>query len=113
METEHCDVLIIGCGPSGSTAAKKVAENGHDVIGVDNFSRYGKKDIERDYKFLQSDLTDREAVNKVCNECAFLTLFEFSCENLFCVCWKIIVFLLLILREFYFCCQCHIFFLFL
>jgi len=42
LETEHCDVLIIGCGPSGSTAAKKVADNGYDVLIIEKKQNIGE-----------------------------------------------------------------------
>jgi len=38
---------------------------GHEVIGVDNFARYGVIDRERNYKFIRGDLTDMEFVDKI------------------------------------------------
>jgi UDP-glucose 4-epimerase len=40
-------------------------KNGHSVIGVDNFARYGETQRERNYKFIRGDLTDQNFVDKV------------------------------------------------
>ena len=39
--------------------------NGHTVIGVDNFARYGEIDRDRDYEFVRGDLTDGDVVDNV------------------------------------------------
>ena len=39
--------------------------NGHTVIGVDNFARYGEIDRDRDYEFVRGDLTDGDFVDNV------------------------------------------------
>jgi UDP-glucose 4-epimerase len=41
-------------------------EEGHEVIGVDNFSRYGQIDRRRDYTFLERDLADPDSVKEAC-----------------------------------------------
>jgi UDP-glucose 4-epimerase len=38
---------------------------GHEVIGVDNFARYGVIERERDYDFVKGDLTDKDFVDKI------------------------------------------------
>ena len=38
----------------------------HEVLGVDNFSRYGEIDRNRQYEFTAADLTDTRAVAEVC-----------------------------------------------
>ena len=38
---------------------------GHEVIGVDNFARYGVIERERDYTFVQGDLTDMAFVDQI------------------------------------------------
>ncbi len=43
-------------------------KKGYEVVGVDNFSRYGHIDKERNYKFIQCDLTDRSVVKEVCKD---------------------------------------------
>ena len=40
--------------------------DGHDVIGVDNFSRYGVVDSQRDYEFRRGDLCDAAFAEDVC-----------------------------------------------
>ena len=40
-------------------------EKGHEVVGVDNFARYGVIERERNYEFIQGDLTDVDFVNEV------------------------------------------------
>lgn len=43
-------------------------EDDHEVVGVDNFSRYGQIDRKRNYEFFQRDLTDQKAVKEVCQD---------------------------------------------
>lgn len=38
---------------------------GHEVIGVDNFARYGKVQRQRDYEFVEGDLTDPALAQRV------------------------------------------------
>jgi len=38
---------------------------GHEVVGVDNFARYGVIERERNYDFIRGDLTDKEFVDKI------------------------------------------------
>lgn len=38
---------------------------GHEVVGVDNFARYGVIERERNYKFIQGDLTDMGFVDEI------------------------------------------------
>ena len=42
MEIEQCDVLIIGCGPSGSTTAKKVVDKGYKVLIIEKKQKVGE-----------------------------------------------------------------------
>ncbi|MCK4583719.1 FAD-dependent oxidoreductase, partial [Candidatus Bathyarchaeota archaeon] len=35
MDTTQCDVLVVGAGPGGSMAARAAAENGVDVIFIE------------------------------------------------------------------------------
>lgn len=43
-------------------------EERYEVVGVDNFSRYGRTDRKRDYKFFVRDLTEQAAVKEVCKD---------------------------------------------
>lgn len=43
-------------------------EEGHEVVGIDNFSKYGPIDLKRNYEFFERDLTDQEAVKEVCKD---------------------------------------------
>lgn len=43
-------------------------KEGYEVVGVDNFSRYGRINRKRDYKFFVRDLTNQEAVKEVCKD---------------------------------------------
>ena len=40
-------------------------EAGHEVIGVDNFARYGVIERERNYEFVRGDLTDKGFVDRI------------------------------------------------
>lgn len=60
---------ILVAGSEGSLmqwVIPHLLEEGHEVVGVDNFSRYGRVDRKRDYKFLERDLTNPKAVKEVC-----------------------------------------------
>lgn len=40
-------------------------EEGYEVVGVDNFSRYGEIDRKRNYEFLKCDLTDKKSIKEI------------------------------------------------
>ena len=40
-------------------------KNGHEVLGVDNFARYGVIERDREYEFIRGDLTDKEFVDQI------------------------------------------------
>lgn len=40
-------------------------KQGHTVVGVDNFARYGEIDRKREYKFIRGDLTDQKFVESI------------------------------------------------
>jgi nucleoside-diphosphate-sugar epimerase len=59
---------ILVTGSEGSlmqSVIPKLIKNGHTVIGVDNFSRYGKIDRVRNYELIIGDLTDTNLVEKI------------------------------------------------
>ena len=41
MQTYHCDIVIVGAGPAGSTTAKVAAENGAKVILIEEHDQAG------------------------------------------------------------------------
>jgi len=58
-------------GSEGSLAQSVITlllEQGHEVVGVDNFSRYGQIDRVRRYEFYERDLTEPQAVREVCQD---------------------------------------------
>jgi UDP-glucose 4-epimerase len=62
---------LLVTGSEGSLAQwiiPLLLEHGHEVVGVDNFSRYGQINRARNYRFLKRDLTDPEAVKEVCRD---------------------------------------------
>lgn len=59
---------ILVTGSEGSLmqwVIPKLVEDGHEVTGVDNFFRYGRTDRDRDYEFVEGDLTDEALVKEV------------------------------------------------
>lgn len=62
---------ILVAGSEGSLmqwVISHLIEEEYEVVGVDNFSRYGRIDRKRDYKFFVRDLTNQEAVKEVCKD---------------------------------------------
>lgn len=62
---------ILVTGSEGSLMQSVIPyliKEGHEVIGVDNFSRYGHIDRKREYTFFKYDLTNPQAVSEVCQE---------------------------------------------
>jgi UDP-glucose 4-epimerase len=59
-------VLVTGSeGSLMQWVIPKLVAAGHDVTGVDNFFRYGRSDREREYEFVEGDLTDEALVKDV------------------------------------------------
>ena len=59
---------IVVTGSEGSlmqAVIPRLMRQGHDVVGVDNLSRYGKRGSARDYEFKQEDLRDPDSASKV------------------------------------------------
>ena len=59
---------VLVTGSEGSLMQQVVPlllERGLDVVGVDNFARYGVIERQRDYEFIQGDLTDSTFVHGV------------------------------------------------
>lgn len=61
-------VLIAGSeGSLMQWVIPHLLETGHEVIGVDNFSRYGEIERVRPYEFLKGDLCDKRVAHKACH----------------------------------------------
>lgn len=61
-------MAILITGSEGSLAQMILPhflKGGHEVVGVDNFARYGQIERQRDYAFEKADLTDTAAVRSV------------------------------------------------
>ena len=59
-------VLIAGSeGSLMQSVIPHLLAAGHEIIGVDNFFRYGNIARNRDYEFLEGDLCDKQLVSKV------------------------------------------------
>lgn len=59
---------VLVCGSEGSLMQAVIPQflaDGYEVVGVDNFFRYGEIQKERPYAFIQGDLCDREFVNQI------------------------------------------------
>ena len=62
---------ILVTGSEGSLAQwiiPLLLDQGHEVVGVDNFSRYGQIARVRNYSFFERDLTDPTVVTEVCKD---------------------------------------------
>ena len=56
-------VLVTGSeGSLMQWVIPKLIGDGHEVLGVDNFFRYGKSERERDYEFIEGDLCNESLV---------------------------------------------------
>jgi UDP-glucose 4-epimerase len=59
---------ILVTGSEGSlmqSVIPKLVSQGHEVVGVDNFSRYGEINRIRNYELIRGDLTDSKLVLKI------------------------------------------------
>lgn len=56
-----------GAGYIGSITARNLAENGHEILIVDNMSR-GHKESAGELDFRIADIEDKEAIRKICLE---------------------------------------------
>ena len=56
-------------------------KNGHEVVGVDNFARYGEIERERNYEFVRGDLTDPSFVDEIMKNSCTLRLGSEDCAR--------------------------------
>ena len=59
-------VLVTGSeGSLMQWVIPKLVADGHEVTGVDNFFRYGRSERERDYEFVEGDITNESLVRSL------------------------------------------------
>ena len=62
-------ILITGsAGFIGGYLVKELLNHGHEVMGIDNFSKYGKTEISG-YKFIEGDVKDTELLKSLAIDC--------------------------------------------
>ncbi len=72
---------ILITGSEGSLAQMVIPylqKDGHEIIGVDNFARYGLISRDRNYEFITGDLGDTSVVKSIFSRYAFDTVFHFA-----------------------------------
>jgi nucleoside-diphosphate-sugar epimerase len=72
---------ILVTGSEGSLAQIVIPyllKDGHEVIGVDNFARYGLIERERKYEFIMGDLGDTSMVKSIFSQNEFDAVFHFA-----------------------------------
>ena len=70
-------VLVSGSeGFIGSYIVKELIEQGYEVIGIDNLSKYGEvirnHSDNENYEFINNDVKDRDLLNEIMSECDYL-----------------------------------------
>ena len=72
---------ILLTGSEGSLAQiiiPYLQKEGHEIVGIDNFARYGIIERNRNYEFLQGDLGDTAVVKSLFEKYKFDTVFHFA-----------------------------------
>ena len=72
---------ILVTGSEGSLAQifiPYLQKDGHEIIGVDNFARYGHIERERNYEFMTGDLGDTAVVKSIFEKHTFDAVFHFA-----------------------------------
>ncbi len=70
---------ILITGSEGSLAQMVIPEfqkAGHEIVGADNFARYGDTTRERNYEFMRTDLTDTQSVKDLAQKYNFDAIFH-------------------------------------
>jgi len=68
-------------GSEGSLAQiviPSLLKDGHEIIGIDNFTRYGSIERERGYEFVKDDLSDTSVVKHIFKKHKFDVVFHFA-----------------------------------
>jgi len=77
----YFQMKILISGSEGSLAQMVIPhllKEGHEIIGVDNFARYGTIERRRDYEFFEGDLGDTSFVKSIFSRYKFDALFHFA-----------------------------------
>jgi nucleoside-diphosphate-sugar epimerase len=72
---------ILITGSEGSLAQMVIPyllKDDHDIVGVDNFARYGLIERERNYEFMTGDLGDTAVVKSIFSQHKFDAVFHFA-----------------------------------
>jgi len=72
---------ILVTGSEGSLAQIVIPyllTDGHEIVGVDNFARYGRIERERKYEFITGDLGDTAIVKSIYSQYRFDAVFHFA-----------------------------------
>ncbi len=72
---------ILVTGSEGSLAQIVIPyllKAGHEIVGADNFSRYGAIERERNYEFIKGDFGDTSFVKSIFSEHRFGAVFHFA-----------------------------------
>lgn len=72
-------ILITGSeGSLAQIVMPYLLRDGHEIIGVDNFARYGLIERERKYEFITGDLGDTSVVKSIFSKHKFDVVFHFA-----------------------------------
>jgi len=77
MKTKKSKILITGsAGFIGGYLVQEFLNQGHEVIGIDNYSKYGKVKKSYDdhprYKFYKEDAKDSKVLKKLLKDCDYI-----------------------------------------
>jgi UDP-glucose 4-epimerase len=73
------NILITGSeGSLAQIVIPYLLKSGHNILGVDNFSRYGKIDRKRSYDFICADLSDTKVIQSIFKKNEFDVAFHFA-----------------------------------
>lgn len=66
-------VLITGVGGFiGSHIARRLAAEGHDIVGIDDFSTGSPDNVPQGITFIEGDLAKKETLNKIPGNCDYI-----------------------------------------
>jgi nucleoside-diphosphate-sugar epimerase len=72
-------ILITGSeGSLAQIVIPYLLKDGHEIVGVDNFARYGLIERKRNYEFITGDLGDTAVVKSIYSKYRFDTVYHFA-----------------------------------